>query len=123
MGKPAGKRLAANQGYRSVFMMALCALATLGIGWVIGMYSSSTQAVAGPPQADGKTHVATAPLGPEPSPDYSRRVVARIFNSVDISREELGEYLIARFGADRLDNLVNQRIIEHACRQKGIEVT
>jgi hypothetical protein len=55
--------------------------------------------------------------------DYSRRPVAYIFNTIPITREELGEDLIARFGAERLPNLVNKRIIEHIGRQKGIEIT
>jgi parvulin-like peptidyl-prolyl isomerase len=55
--------------------------------------------------------------------DYSRRVVAYIFNTIPITREELGEYLIARQGTERLDFLINKRIIEHFAKQKGIEVT
>jgi parvulin-like peptidyl-prolyl isomerase len=123
MGKPAAGRVVAKKGYQSFFMLGLGALAVLAVGWLIGMYSSSSQAVAGPPEVTAKNNTLTAPLGPEPSPDYSRRVVARIYNNIDITREELGEYLIARFGADRLEHLVNRRIIDHACQQKGIEVT
>jgi hypothetical protein len=55
--------------------------------------------------------------------DYSRRVVAYIFGNRAITREELGEYLIERVGADRVDFLVNRRIIEMACGQKNIKVT
>ena len=40
-----------------------------------------------------------------------------------ITREELGEYLIARHGADRLQHLVNKRIIELACQAHGIQVS
>jgi parvulin-like peptidyl-prolyl isomerase len=72
--------------------------------------------------------VAAAPANPVPVPplassDYSQRVVAYIYNTIPITREELGEYLIVRLGADRLTNLVNRRIIEHACQQRGVEVT
>ena len=55
-------------------------------------------------------------------PEYSRRVVARIHNKIDITREELGEYLIARFGVDKLQFLINRRIIELACQEKGIVI-
>src|SRR5262249_11916897 len=32
-------------------------------------------------------------------------------------------YLIERYGKDKLDHLINKRIIEHAARQRGIDVT
>ena len=68
--------------------------------------------------------LAQTPSKPAEAPsDYSRRPVAYIFNTIPITREELGEYLIARFGTDRLTNLVNKRIIEHIGREKGIVIT
>src|SRR5580692_8160488 len=54
--------------------------------------------------------------------DYATRGVANIFNGETLTREEFGEYLIAR-ERDRLENFINKRIIEHACRDAGIEVT
>jgi hypothetical protein len=59
----------------------------------------------------------------EPGSDYSRRVVAYIFGNRAITREELGEYLIERIGAERLEFLVNRRIIEMACAQRNIVIT
>jgi len=53
----------------------------------------------------------------------ARQVVAYIYGSIPVTREELGEYLIARQGAERLDLMVNGRIIELACQKKGITVT
>jgi parvulin-like peptidyl-prolyl isomerase len=55
--------------------------------------------------------------------DYGRRVVAYLYDSIPITREDLGEYLIARFGAERVEFLVNRRIVEMACKAKGIYVT
>jgi parvulin-like peptidyl-prolyl isomerase len=63
---------------------------------------------------------AAAPATPS---DYSRRVVAHIYGTVPITREDLGEYLIARFGAERIENFVNRRIIEVACQSRGITVS
>jgi hypothetical protein len=69
------------------------------------------------------------PAGQTPAPfkessDYSKRVVAYIYESIPITREEFGEYLIARCGvADRLNNMVNRTIIEHEAKQRGVEVT
>src|SRR5207245_6251504 len=53
----------------------------------------------------------------------SRQVVAYIYGSIPITREELGEYLIARQGAERVDLMINGRIIDRACQKKGIVVT
>lgn len=50
------------------------------------------------------------------------RVVGYYYNQ-PIFREELGEFLIARFGAERLDFLINRKIVEAECRKYGITVT
>lgn len=50
------------------------------------------------------------------------RTVAFIGN-MPIMREELGEYLIARFGAERLEFMVNRKIVEMEARKHGIGVT
>jgi len=54
---------------------------------------------------------------------YSKRPVAYIYGTQAITREELGEYLIARLGVQRVEFLVNRRIIEAACQAKGIVVS
>lgn len=90
--------------------LGILTLAVLAYGW--GRYAALPRVTAAPP-ADADT-----------SSDYSRRVVATIFgNKIPITREDLGEYLIARNGASKLELLVNKRIIEYVCQQKGIEVT
>ncbi len=40
-----------------------------------------------------------------------------------MTREELGEFLIARHGVDKLEFLVNQRIIDKECQARKISVT
>jgi hypothetical protein len=100
--------------------VAFFSLAGLAIFW--GRKGSLSEATANPPLPQ-----ATAPQEPllpsAPSSDYSRRVVAYIYDTIPITREDLGEYLIARMGKERLSKLVNRRIIEHVCQEKGIEVT
>jgi hypothetical protein len=95
-------------------------LTALAVLW--GQQNSLSRARATPPQQKITAETTPAPTPPTSS-DYSRRVVAYVYDTIPITREELGEYLIARMGAERLRNLVNKRIIEHACQQKGIEVT
>jgi hypothetical protein len=92
-------------------------LAVLVLGWGL----PGSPADAAPPPASA-TNPAPAPTAPEPSGDNSQRWVAVIYGNIPITREELGEYLIARH-SDKLELLVNKRIIEHACKQRGIEVT
>jgi PPIC-type PPIASE domain len=67
---------------------------------------------------------------PPPTPgsvsEYTASIVAS-FNehsahSVSITREDLGEHLIARRGVEKLDTLINNRIIEKVCKERGIEV-
>lgn len=78
------------------------------------------QASAAPPR---NTDAPPPPTAPQASSDYSQRAVAYIHGTEMITREDLGEYLIARQGAERLELLVNKRIIDRACRENGIEVS
>jgi hypothetical protein len=89
--------------------------AVLALGFWLGHSGTESSAQAGPPPQ-------AAPAAPPPS-DYSQRVVAYIYGNVPITREDLGEYLIARKGADCVDLLVNKKIIERACKEAGVEVT
>jgi parvulin-like peptidyl-prolyl isomerase len=49
--------------------------------------------------------------------------VAVVFGDVPITRAELGDYLIRRLSREQLQAYVNRRIVEHACRRKGVVVT
>jgi len=59
---------------------------------------------------------------PGPMPALSEPV-AYIHGKKVVTREELGEYLIARYGAEKLEFLVNSRIIAHACKERNISVS
>lgn len=54
--------------------------------------------------------------------EYSRRVVAYVYDTIPITRVELAEFLIARFGAERLEFLVNRKIVDLACQKAGIKI-
>jgi len=62
-------------------------------------------------------------VNPEPVSDYSHRPVAYINGNTSVTREQLGEWLIARMGAQNLELMVNRIIIDNACKEKGITVT
>lgn len=52
-----------------------------------------------------------------------QRPVAYIYGDMVVTRAELGEYLIDRFGADRLDFMLNRKIVEMECSKHGITAT
>jgi hypothetical protein len=105
---------------RLLLGVAFLSLAGVAIFW--GRKGSLAEATANPPAPQATA--SQEPLLPSaPSSDYGRRVVAYIYDTIPITREDLGEYLIARMGKERLAKLVNKRIIEHVCQQKGLEVT
>jgi len=95
---------------------AIGILAVLMSAFFWGRHGHGPRAQAQSP-ARPQSVASTAPT------EYSQRVVAYINDTIPITREEFGEYLIVRLGTDRLSNFVNRRIIELACKEKGIEVT
>ena len=96
--------------------VGLWAAAVLGLGvWA----AAGTVLRADPPAPP-------MPPAPTATPDpveTSKRVVAYIYGTTPITRADLGEYLIARTGVEKLELLVNKRIIESACAQKHVDVT
>jgi hypothetical protein len=102
------------------------ALAVFGVGaaaFCWGRWGTGSRAEAQTP-FPLQGNVATMPAtSSTKTSDYSNRVVASMYNgSVAVTREELGEYLIARFGAERLEFVVNRKIVEMECGAKGITV-
>lgn len=53
----------------------------------------------------------------------NREVVAHIYETVPVTRNELAEYLIERFGAERIEFLVNRKIIDLCCQSQKIFVS
>jgi parvulin-like peptidyl-prolyl isomerase len=106
------KRTGGRPGRRGRFTAALGLLGAGALGFWLGHGGPQPSAFAQAPAAD-------AP----PSSDYAQRVVAYIYGTTPITREDLGEYLIARQGVEKVELLVNKRIIEFACQKRGIEVT
>jgi parvulin-like peptidyl-prolyl isomerase len=64
--------------------------------------------------------VIPAATGPS---DNSTRIVAYIYGNIPITREDLGVFLIDRYGQKKLEIMVNRKIIEYTCRQHNITVT
>jgi hypothetical protein len=85
------------------------------LGWQGALGAAHAQQGSSPPLS--------SMIRPGDGGDYTRQVVAYVYGNVPITRQELGEYLIDRVGPDRIDFLVNRRIIEMACRTNKFEVT
>jgi parvulin-like peptidyl-prolyl isomerase len=97
------------------------ALLLVGVGYILG--SVRTDPLAAQPAAKGVVPAAgTAPAAAPPAA-ADKRVVAYIFGTTPITREEFGDYLIQLIGQDRVRLYVNRRIIETAAAQRGITVT
>src|SRR5204862_6271846 len=63
------------------------------------------------------------PPPPVRVPEADPRVLARVYGSLPVTREDLGEFLIARGGYEKLELLVNRKIIEVEAAKRNITVT
>jgi parvulin-like peptidyl-prolyl isomerase len=99
----------------AVVGMAVVGGCAFGLGRSIGLGAAGAQ----------QQIVTSAAVDPSKvyDPEYVKRVVAFIHGNVPIYRAELAEFLIARYGAEQLGVLVNQKIVERACKAKGVDVT
>ncbi|MBN9119701.1 MAG: hypothetical protein J0I06_11185 [Planctomycetes bacterium] len=76
------------------------------------------------PPAPLPTGGAVRPNAPgQPAPEPDRRVVGYIYGNVPITREELGDFLIARGGHEKLELLCNKKIIETEAARRGVTAT
>jgi len=58
-----------------------------------------------------------------PASIADKRVVAYIYGNIPVTREDLGEFLIARGGHEKLELLVNKKIIEVEAQKRNATVT
>ncbi len=118
---PARKKVGpTRRGWRGVAILGGCLALLAGAGYWIRS-SMLPRADAQAPIPAAKSAAVPAPAAQPPS-DYSRRVVAYLYDNEPVTREQFGEYLIDRH-ADKLELLINKRIIDDACRQYNVEVT
>jgi hypothetical protein len=89
----------------------------VAVGFIVGQLTHSPTSYA---QQDPAGATAASPPAKSES---ATRVVAYIHGSIPITREEYGEFLIARANYNQLEKLVNRRILEIECEKKGFFVT
>ncbi len=68
----------------------------------------------------GPAQPAAGPAEARPDPASP---VAYIYGNVPVTRQEYGEYLMARAGTDKLETFLNKMVIEAECRRLGVTVT
>lgn len=100
----------------------------LGRRWVrfVGLAGIAAAGYVAGITADRVTAQQPAPApAPAPAPmmTQDKRIVAYIYQNMPITREELGDFLIARGGFEKLELLVNKRIIEVEAARRNITVT
>ncbi|MGL4555573.1 MAG: peptidylprolyl isomerase [Gemmataceae bacterium] len=91
-------------------------LTAAGLYSARGLFVEKARAQAPP------ARTAEPAFNPNPS-DYQSRVVAYVHGGTAVTRQELGEYLVARVGADKIATLVNKRILDRECWARGVVVT
>jgi hypothetical protein len=105
-------------GRRRQLMRGLALAGVAGVGYAFGITTDRLAAQPGtpPPAVQPKVQ-------PQPQPEPDRRTVAYIYGSVPVTREELGDFLIARGGHEKLELLVNKKIIEVEAARRNVTVT
>jgi parvulin-like peptidyl-prolyl isomerase len=94
-----------------------------GLATALAAFSSARQPA---PSASAPAQTAPAPQAAPaatPDSDYGKQPVAFIGRDSVITREELGEFLVLRRGAEKVDQFVDRRIVDMACKEAGVEVT
>ncbi|MCA9267772.1 MAG: hypothetical protein KDA41_04850, partial [Planctomycetales bacterium] len=123
----AAKPVAPSSRRRSLLAVGLvcvaCLSAALGVRLWWGSASATAQAPVAPAAAAPRAAAQIPQSAPNARrPDAAAKVVA-VVNGQPISREQLGQETLRRYGKDVVENLVNKHLILQACQQQGLQVT
>jgi hypothetical protein len=117
------QKVRAGWGWRRWLIVGGLAVSVFAGVWWWGSEAWSQPGAPAAPAGASAPVPAPTPPGPAVSPEYAHRVVAYIHGSVPVTREMLGNYLIERYGPEKLELMVNKLIIDEACKARKIEVT
>jgi len=94
--------------------------ATLGAAWLVRAERVPSEAAAQSPAKPPATAESGENLPRVGRPQHD---VMALVNGKDISRKDLVEACVRRFGEEVLESLVNKRLIMNHCEKRGIQVT
>jgi PPIC-type PPIASE domain len=109
--------------WRQLALGTACVAGLAAAGYTGSLFLGHAHAQPTTPPKPAAVLAQPAATPPASASDYGRRPVAFLHDNEAVTREQLGEYLIARYGAEKLPLLINKIIIEESCRAQGIEVT
>ena len=94
----------------------------------VGVVAVATGAIAESARTQTPGKISPLPANSPPvakagTDDDYNRPVAYIYGNIPISRKDLGEFLMARGGHDKLDLLINKMVIEAEAKRRNITVT
>ena len=106
---------------------AACGVAVIvvcvGIRVWMGSSDASAQAPVVPANRATQPVAASQIPRPQAAATPTKPKVVAVVNGQNISREELGNDAVQRYGKDVVENLVNKHLILQACQQQGIQIT
>ncbi len=98
----------------------------IGVCIVTRNYSGPQDALAQTPQRGRQvlaTRATTTTNTPASAPSQQRQNIVASVNGQQITRQELADECMLRFGKEVLESLVNKHLIWQACNTKGIKIT
>ncbi|TWT74455.1 Foldase protein PrsA 3 precursor [Posidoniimonas polymericola] len=100
--------------------LVMAVITTAVIGGAIAVRTLSTNTAEA--QAPSRQATPSEPQKPLRAPEPQHDVMA-IVNGQDVSRPALAQACVERYGEDVLEALVNKRLIEHHCKNRGVTIT
>ena len=124
--KPVEKPVASKWKRRVAF--AASGMVVVGLAFLLRYVTSTSAEAQLPNPFRGKEPAKAAPAAQQaaaelPSHERPKHDVMAVVNGQDIRRDALATACVERFGEDVLEGLVNKRLIQHHCRNRGIQVT
>jgi parvulin-like peptidyl-prolyl isomerase len=118
---------ASARGWKRRVAFVASGLAVVGLAFLL-RYLMASSAEAQRPNAVPGVGPATAPGAQQavaelPRHERPKHDVMAVVNGQDIRRDALATACVERFGEEVLEGLVNKRLIQHHCRNRGIQVT
>lgn len=99
-------------------VMAVITTAVIGGAIAVKAFTTPTAEAQGPTRQVAQSEPERPLRAPKPQHD-----VMAIVNGQDVSRPALAQACVERFGEDVLEALVNKRLIEHHCKNRGVTIT